>query len=453
MKKIEGVIGWLLLWVCFVPLASCSLGDDYDIGEAGTANLQISITAHEEDDLNTRAGSEVGTNSEYMHNLCILLVQDGVVKKKFLPDLANNEDARQGNLRTWLSEAFLLPAGNYTAYAFANIDTYVSTLWDELAQLAENESLQDLNTDINTIILADPAGTLDFAQNKFIPMSAKQQITVNAATKNISIGLDRLVSKIRIAVNPPKAIRSLTFSGYASQVKLFKDGTGTLDYNGEKAFSFTTGSISSIDDFYVNATEESGHPFSVQVTTNEYMGVTYRATTVRDVLPRNSIFPLTLQLDAYGLDLSVRCWLSPIGSYPVEVLLNENYRTLYRAVIPEGCQFEFAVSGIKRGAETFSPADLKCTWEIPSGITGIAFDNYTAGETTVKGHVTASMGKTFNLILKVEWTENEIPYNRIYTIQVVTDDMTNFPFKPTETRSTESASNFLSPEVLNMFKE
>lgn len=64
---------WLLPWLCAVPLASCSFDDDIDQGGDGTATLQLSITAREEGDLNTRA-DEVGTNGEYMHNLCVLIV-------------------------------------------------------------------------------------------------------------------------------------------------------------------------------------------------------------------------------------------------------------------------------------------------------------------------------------------------------------------------------------------
>lgn len=76
---------WLLPWLCAVPLASCSFDDDIDQGGDGTATLQLSITAREEGDLNTRA-DEVGTNGEYMHNLCVLIVGgNNVVTKNCCP--------------------------------------------------------------------------------------------------------------------------------------------------------------------------------------------------------------------------------------------------------------------------------------------------------------------------------------------------------------------------------
>lgn len=52
---------WLLPWMCAVPLASCSFDDDIDTGDDNApAMLQLSITAREEGDLNTREGTEVG---------------------------------------------------------------------------------------------------------------------------------------------------------------------------------------------------------------------------------------------------------------------------------------------------------------------------------------------------------------------------------------------------------
>ena len=127
---------WLLPWMCAVPLASCSFDDDIDTGDDNApAMLQLSITAREEGDLNTREGTEVGQNSEYMHNLLVLFIQDDKVVKKFLPDLSNDEAAKVGNLKTWTSESFTLTPGTYTVYAFANIDSYFSTAWSSLTGL------------------------------------------------------------------------------------------------------------------------------------------------------------------------------------------------------------------------------------------------------------------------------------------------------------------------------
>lgn len=459
---------WLLPWLCAVPLASCSFDDDIDQGGDGTATLQLSITAREEGDLNTRA-DEVGTNGEYMHNLCVLIV-DGtnVVTKKLLPntddEFAGNTAAQQGNLKSWVSDPFTLPEGTYTVYAFANIDTYYDNLWGSLTGLQSGASLTTLNVDIDNIVLEDPAAKLNFAEGKFIPMSAKQTVVVTAATKSISIGLDRLVSKIRMSISGKAntKVTALSFGGYADKITLFSDktlegatytttknitvpGDGTLKADG----TGTTGTLV-IPDFYVNSSP-ADHKFNVSVTTDEMNGITYEATTVRGELPRNSIFPLTLQLNDYGLDLAAQCWVSPIGSLPVEVQIT-GFDNTYQIVVPEGCQFEFTVNGVKNSGGTTTVINPECNWNIPEGVDGIIFESQTTNVKTIKGHVTASAGKTFDLSLLVTWQDNGATYNRTYTVKVVTDDITNFPFK-SKTRTPEFCLDYLRHEMLNMFKK
>lgn len=454
---------WLLPWLCAVPLASCSFDDDIDTGDDNApATLQLSITAREEGDLNTRVdNTEVGQNSEYMHNLLVLFIQDDKVVKKFLPDLSNDEAAKAGNLKTWKSESFTLTPGTYTVYAFANIDSYFSTAWSSLTGLGENASIpNDVNID-NIVLEDNPASKLDFS-NYFIPMSAKEEVTITRSTRNISIGLDRLVSKIRMSITGKAntKVTALSFGGYADKITLFSDktlegetytttktitvpGDGTLkaDVSGE------IGTLA-IPDFYVNSSPD-GHPFNVRVTTNEMSGVTYEATTARGELPRNSIFPLTLQLNDYGLDLAAQCWVSPIGSLPVEVKVT-GFDNTYQIKVPEGCQFEFTVNGVKNSGETTTVTNPDCNWNIPNGVDGIIFESQTTNVKTIKGHVTASAGKTFDLSLLVTWQDNGATYNRTYTVKVVTDDITNFPFK-SKTRTSEFGLDYLRHEMLNMF--
>lgn len=462
---------WLLPWLCAVPLASCSFDDDIDTGGDGTATLQLSITAREEGDLNTRADEEVGTNGEYMHNLCVLIVDDNnVVTKKLLPntddEFAGNTAAQQGNLKSWVSDPFTLPEGTYTVYAFANIDTYYDNLWGSLTGLGDGENLSDLNVNIDNIVLEDPAAKLNFAEGKFIPMSAKQTVVVTATTKSISIGLDRLVSKIRMSISGKAStkVTALSFGGYADKITLFSDKTlegetytttKTITVPGDGTLkadvSGTTGKLA-IPDFYVNSSPD-GHPFTVNIKTVETTGIIHDATAVtqRNVLPRNSIFPLTLQLNDYGLDLEAQCWVSPIGSLPVEVTVGFTPDT-YEITVPEGCQFAFTVKGINiNGGNTSNITNLTGTWNMPDGVSGIAFDGETTGVTTVKGHVTASVGKTVNLSLLVTWQDNGATYNRTYTVKLTTADLTNYPFYSKQTRTPEFGLDYLRHEMLNMF--
>lgn len=437
----------LYLWpcLCVVLAASCMEEEQCDTCSKYPVKVQLNITAEEEHSLNTRA-TEVGQNHEYINTLCVLLVKDGKVVKKLLPDLSANAAAKTGDLKIYTSELFELESGVYTVYAFANMsETYLSE-WPTISGLAEEAAVSGV--DFSNMVLTNPAGKLDFTRY-FIPMSAKQDVTVDASTRSISIGLDRLVSKIRINVTPTDVkVNSLTFGGCADGVKLFADGTASsIAYNMTKTMNFTDPQ-STVADFYVNATEESGHPFSVELTTNEYSGTTYTATTTRDELPRNSIFPLTLQLNQYGLDLEAQCWVSPIGSLPVEVTVGFQQDT-YEVDVPEGCQFAFTVNSVKKTDGSGKVTNVSSEWTIPNSITGIAFDGETSGVKTVKGHVTAAVDHDFELSAKVTWTDAGSTYNRLYKVILHTKDLTKFPL--TTTGNSSSRIQYLSPEMLNLF--
>lgn len=455
---------WLLPWLCAVPLASCSFDDDIDTGDDNApATLQLSITAREEGDLNTRVdNTEVGQNSEYMHNLLVLFIQDGKVVKKFLPDLSNDEAAKVGNLKTWKSESFTLTPGTYTVYAFANIDSYFSTAWSSLTGLGIDESIESLGID-DIVLEGNPASKLDLI-TYFIPMSAKEDVTVTRSTRNISIGLDRLVSKIRMSITGKAGtkVTALSFGGYADKIGLFSDTqVNNMQYtcqhivlNGEESQSIqlNDGGTYQFADFYVNSSSNNPNNsgYTVTLETDEKNGTTYTATTARKELPRNSIYPLSLNLTGYDVTLDLHCWVSPIGNVPVEVKLSPN-PDYYTCTIPEGCQFEFTVGVTPSGKTTI--ADLKSAWTFDKeSITGLAFDNYTEGDTTVKGHVTASAGKTFNLTFDVTWTADGNNFERRYNVIITTDDIANFPLvQSQESPTSVFGLDYLRHEMLNMF--
>lgn len=433
----------LYLWpcLCVVLAASCMEEEQCDTCSKYPVKVQLNITAEEEHSLNTR-NTEVGQNNEYINTLCVLLVKDGKVVKKLLPDLSANAAAKTGNLKNYTSELFELESGVYTVYAFANMsETYLAE-WSTISGLAEGDAVSGV--DFSNMVLTDPAGKLDFTRY-FIPMSAKQVVTVDASTRSISIGLDRLVSKIRINVTPTDVkVNSLTFGGCANGVKLFADGgaASSIAYDVEKTMNFTDPQ-STVADFYVNATEESGHPFSVELTTNEHSGTTYEAVTSRSELPRNSIFPLTLQLNQYGLKLEAQCWVSPIGHVPVPVKVSLDPDT-YEVKVPEGCQFAFTVNVVQTsdGAVVAAPSSK---WTIQSStIPGIAFDGATENVQTVRGHISATVGQTYDLGAEVSWTAGGKTYRRFYTVHLTVGDITGFEFA--------SGSRLLRPEFLSLMQ-
>lgn len=445
-KAIYGPL-WCLL--CAVLLVSCAM-EEYDTTK-DHVSLQLQITTRMEGDLNTRVGEEeVGTNSEYMHNLCVLIVQNGKIIKRFLPELSDNKAAQSGNLKSWMSEAFSIEVGNYIVYAFANFNPEYSIEWNNLTKITEGENFPA----VNDIVLDDPVSKINF-NDSFIPMSAKEEITVTSSTKSISIGLDRLVSKIRMIIvgKDNTEVTDLAFGGYANKIPLFADGAlNEVAYESSVKIAIPNEGILAngnlvIPDFYVNSSP-LGHPFTVNIRTIETNGIVHDATAVtkRDELPRNSIFPLTLQLNEYGLDLQAQCWLSPIGSLPVKVAVSFLPDT-YEIEVPEGCQFAFTVAGVTGG---YQVTDLKGTWNIISPINGIDFDGKTAGVETVKGHVTASAGKTFDLGLLVTWKDGSASYSRKYTVILRTKDIADYPLY-SKTQMLDSELDYLNQELLNIF--
>lgn len=433
-----------LLWAAVLTGCMNDYADDVPDPSA-PATLQLQLVAEQEGDLNeTRATNEAGTDGEYMSKeICVLIVDgNGTVVKKFLPtdELQANTDAQRGNLRDWTSERFELAPGTYQIYAFANWSTAGNTALNGFVGIEQGENLNSLaaenpTIDINNIVLDDPASQLDFNNanvdsRRFIPMSAKQEVTVTSATRSIDIGLDRLVSKVRISINPANldgaALQSLTFSGVGDRVGLFKDQTVEVDRDKTYTVDLTdlqTGTDGSyhVPDFYVNATEDKTQTFKVQLATSQYQGTVYEARTARTDLPRNAIYPINLSFNNYVPALEMHAWLSPIGSFPAEVRVT--WDNSYEVDLPEGCQFAFSATGLATGGNV---TNVTCAWTIPAAAQRYADFESGEDETTVKGHITAQAGLSFPLQLYIQWDEGGQHYARTYTITVSVGDMFDF---------------------------
>lgn len=442
------------LWLCLlaVPaaLSGCQIDDEGPCADCaqGAAQLQVRLTTQQEASVRQTEQTEEGRDHEFISTLTVYIVgADGFVAHKIQPDLTGNALAREGNLRIYLSEPFTLAAGRYTVYAFANIDTEYLSEWNKISNLRVGAPFPA--TDVAGWVLKDPATKLrddNFTTGRFIPMSARQDITVTSATRSLSIGLDRLVSKVRISIDPPTVgAESVTLSGCADGVSLLPGSTAPagVAYDDSVTRNFAEAKNGVLPDFYVNATEQAGHPYTVRLTTNEHSGTTYVAVTSRSELPRNSIFPLTLQLNQYGLKLEAQCWVSPIGHVPVPVKVSLDPDT-YEVEVPEGCQFAFTVNVVQTsdGAVVAAPSSK---WTIQSStIPGIAFDVATDDVQTVQGHISATVGQTYNLGAEVSWTDGEKTYRRFYTVRLKVGDITDFEFA--------SSSRLLRPEFLSLMQ-
>lgn len=441
------------LWLCLlaVPaaLSGCQIDDEGPCADCaqGAAQLQVRLTTQQEASVRQTEKTEAGRDHEFISTLTVFIVDaEGFVAHKIQPDLTGNALARGGNLRSYLSEPFTLAAGRYTVYAFANIDTEYLPEWNTISNLVEGARFPA--ADVAGWVLKDPATKLrdDNFTTRFIPMSARQDITVTPATRSLSIGLDRLVSKVRISIDPKTVgAESVTLSGCADGVSLLPGSTAPagVAYDASVTRNFAEAKNGVLPDFYVNATEQAGHAYTVRLTTNEHSGTTYEAVTSRSELPRNSIFPLTLLLNQYGLELTAQCWVSPIGHVPVPVKVSLDPDT-YEVVVPEGCQFAFTVNSVQTSDGTVV-ATPSSKWTIQSStIPGIAFDGATTGVQTVQGHISATVDQTYDLGAEVSWTADGKTYRRFYTVRLTVGDITGFEFA--------SSSRLLRPEFLSLMQ-
>lgn len=465
---------------CVAMLSSCSLDDDAECPDPNApATLRISVSAGEPGDLNgTRAGDDVNADEqEFMHTLYLcILDEQGYVQEMFhaedgsLQNLIEGESAAAtGDIFNWTSNDFTLPVGTYTIYAFANVDGYIGEN-DQTENVNVMNYLQDqfrigagVRSDFPRFRLNDPASKIDFANGMYIPMSAKKTITVTPNTSDISIGLDRLVSKVKITVPKDNQYIStsstIQFSGYAQNVPLLgaDGGYGSAElYGGRTArtdkmpFNQAGQEVS----FYVNETY-NGDPFTVTLSTGKSGNgdvSAYVAKTKRTDIPRNSIYPLSLTFPDFTPQFEWQSWEAAIGAVPVEVVVEEND---YIVKIASGNTFKFTVNGVNGTNSQLQSA----TWahgDVTNQITKIQI-----GNNAISGAISAGVpaGTQIPLTVTVNWTADYTDatgstetrnFTRTYNVTIETIDIWDTEYK-SSTRSGSWRAYRLTPEVLNMF--
>lgn len=460
---------------CAAVLSSCAFDDD--VAECpdpnAPATVRVSVSAGEPGDLNgTRAGDDVNADEhEFMHTLYLYIVDEsGVVKKAFLNPLADYDLAKTGDLTNWDSEEFTLTPGDYTIYAFSNIDKYegetnnASDNGYDFINTVFHEGYQTQNGgDVEEFRLLDPASKIDFANGMYIPMSAKKEITVTPNTSDISIGLDRLVSKVKITVPDNQYISTnstIQFSGYAENVPLLgadNGGYGSAELYGGRTATTDEMPFTQVGEkvsFYVNETPDGDH-FTVTLSTGKSGNgdvSAYVAKTQRTDIPRNSIYPLSLTFPEFTPDFLWQSWETAIGSVPVEVVAEENN---YIVKIASGNTFKFTVNGVNGTNSQLQSATWAFASDVTNQITDIQIDNNAIG-----GAISAGVpaGTQIPLTVTVNWTAGYTDatgstetrnFTRTYNVTIETIDIWDTEYK-SYTRGSWCAYR-LTPEVLNMF--
>ena len=470
---------------CVALLSSCSFDDDYDgsCDSGAPVAVRINVSAGEPGDLNgTRAGDDVNADEhEFMHTLRLYIVNDNDngVRRTVLnlsPDLTNNTLAQTGDLTNWETGEFTLAPGTYTIYAFANVDGYDGEYGTDngqraITQKAMTEFLDDCfaidqqvrDGDLAEYRIYNPAENLKFANGKYIPMSAKKTITITPNTRDISIGLDRLVSKVRITVPEDNQYigtsSTITFSGYSENVPLL--GADNGGYGDAQLYGGTTTTdeipftqVGEDVSFYVNETP-GGNPFTVTLSTGKSGNgdvSAYVAKTKRTDIPRNSIYPLSLTFPDFTPQFEWQSWEAAIGAVPVEVVVEENN---YIVKIASGNTFKFTVNGVDGTNSQLQSA----TWahgDVTNQITDIQI-----GNNAISGAISAGVpaGTQIPLTVTVNWTADYTAatgstetrnFTRTYNVTIDTIDIWDTKYK-SSTRSGSWRAYRLTPEVLNMF--
>ena len=478
---------------CAVLLSSC-YGDEADgcPPDAGSAvPVKVNVSAGEIGDLNaSRAGGDANAeDGEFINTLHVYIVShegDNALRTfmNLSPDLTGSALAQKGNLTEWTSEPLTLIPGTYTFYAFANIEEYEGEYGAEGTAVGIQETtggqLLDDNfvigqvfsdEDINSFRLFNPAGKIDLDGGKFIPMSAKGELTITSDLNAsggiiVDLPLERLVSKVRMTVGDGATLSSnasVTFSGCSQNVPLMAASTdisrGSRDASTTKSFEDGSRQI----EFYVNETPK-GAPFTVTLNTGNITGVsTYQATTELDNIPRNSIYPLTLTFDGEGILLTPTAYLQVMGMPAYTVTYGVDYNTntytfgitygSYLVITPSvnGAQGtpQFKWSEVTDNPDGMGPitGDVQ-----PPTLTANSLGRQFTGDASIDGNV-------YRLQLRAQWTGGDgHDYDRTYNVIVVIsqdyDEVLNGITDKLSLSSagTRGAVTTLSPERLNMVK-
>lgn len=469
---------------CAVLLSSC-YGDEADgcPPDAGSAvPVKVNVSAGEIGDLNaSRAGGDANAeDGEFINTLHVYIVShegDNALRTfmNLSPDLTGSALAQKGNLTEWTSEPLTLIPGTYTFYAFANIEEYEGEYGAEGTAVGIQETtggqLLDDNfvigqvfsdEDINSFRLFNPAGKIDLDGGKFIPMSAKGELTITSDLNAsggiiVDLPLERLVSKVRMTVGDGATLSSnasVTFSGCSRNVPLMAASTdisrGRREASATKSFEDGSRQI----EFYVNETP-TGEPFTVTLSTGKSGNgdvSAYVAKTQRTDIPRNSIYPLSLTFPDFTPQFEWQSWEAAIGSVPVEVVVEENN---YIVKIASGNTFKFTVNGVNGTNSQLQSA----TWahgDVTNQITDIQI-----GNNAISGAISAGVpvGTLIPLTVTVNWRADYTDatssterrnFTRTYNVTIETIDIWDTKYKPS-TRSGSWRAYRLTPEVLNMF--
>lgn len=399
---------------------------DLDLPEIVEVDLQVGI-ADVAPSLQTKAdeGEEVEREDknalpgEQIHSLVVLIVNNSTqkIEKKFLPDLTNDEKAKEGELTSWSSEEFRLPKGTKRIYALANWESLKNETLKAAIEAKEGDEMPKLPEDVSW-----PEGGFHPKERIYLPMSYVETWEVSSSVKK-RIELTRLVSRLQVevtnATNHELQLDGLTLGSFNNRTLLLggsiKDWSGksdvdflpakkTLQPMGDKLDKYTSEWM-----YVFESSMQDGFKLDFETTSqgNVYhdpeMHSGTRSTKNTEV-KRNHIWNLNLWVCGYTLTLKLEGENPPIGGYPV--MTWEEMKGL-SGTLYGGGPFTIEIGELQSLNEG-TPVPENIQWSIESVENSeLLIDKLELTDTTIKGRMAGHPvdGKTV-LTFKLQATSN-----------------------------------------------
>ena len=401
---------------------------DLDLPEIVEVDLQVGI-ADVAPSLQTKAdeGEEVEREDknalpgEQIHSLVVLIVNNSTqkIEKKFLPDLTNDEKAKEGELTSWSSEEFRLPKGTKRIYALANWESLKNETLKAAIEAKEGDEMPKLPEDVSW-----PEGGFHPKEGIYLPMSYVETWEVSSSVKK-RIELTRLVSRLQVevtnATNHELQLDGLTLGSFNNRTLLLggsiKDWSGksdvdflpakkTLQPMGDKLDKYTSEWM-----YVFESSMQDGFKLDFETTSqgNVYhdpeMHSGTRSTKNTEV-KRNHIWNLNLWVCGYTLTLKLEGENPPIGGYPV--MTWEEMKGL-SGTLYGGGPFTIEIGELQSLNEG-TPVPENIQWSIESESvenSELLIDKLELTDTTIKGRMAGHPvdGKTV-LTFKLQATSN-----------------------------------------------
>lgn len=326
-KRYKYLFGGLLL-ACLFTLSGCSHemsigGSEDDPGQPVALRLQIGTESGASALPLTKASRDMkAKDHEFINSLVVLITNTDNRIEKVVPfefTSEQMEEMAEGKLESCISDEFILTTGTKIIYAFANCE---GLLFDDVLKATSGTQLQ-----LPLTVTWDKGQEWIPNDNKgFIPMTAKKEVTIGRNTKEVSIELVRLLSRLEVSFcNSTDAdieILSWSIGMFNQKINLFggeaipnvgNDSNWNISDNTEKTVSASS-AIEAVS-YYVSESAMAGG-FSVDI--NRGTGTETKYTS-RTEIPRNHIWPLEILFSDYQLKIQIKGENPPIGGYPEEV--------------------------------------------------------------------------------------------------------------------------------------